>query len=102
VFKIIAGVRLYLQPIIALLRPAETSPRRVIFRWMHGVVGHGAHLLAGWHYLVMSYNAADSFYLLIILPFSHACTSVFQLVLLDFSEPNLCSGQSCFQPSVNK
>jgi len=59
-FEIIDYLCLYLQPIIALLRPAETSPRRVIFRWVHGVVGHGTHLLAGWHCLVMPYNTADS------------------------------------------
>ena len=45
--KSITVLVLCLQPIIALLRPEPTSPYRVIFRLIHGGVGHGSHLLAG-------------------------------------------------------
>jgi len=45
--KSITVLVLCLQPIIALLRPEPTSPYRVIFKLIHGGVGHGSHLLAG-------------------------------------------------------
>ena len=46
--RVFVAILLCLQPIIALLRPEPTSPNRFIFRWIHGVIGHGSHLLAGW------------------------------------------------------
>ena len=41
------AVLLFLQPTIALFRPAPKTRYRYIFRWIHGLFGHGIHLLAG-------------------------------------------------------
>jgi len=37
---------LLLNPFVALLRPAPDHSKRIIFRFVHGTIGHGAHITA--------------------------------------------------------